>query len=247
MFFNSLIQIQIQTGVLMFVSNVLSSNIRTKFIVSNTHSEMLFTEIFFPNYKNLVIGVVYRPPNGKYAVFKNNLKSVIKKVNQEKKLLCVTGDFNINALSYDVFPKTKSFFDMLFKHNIIPVINRPTRVTRKSATAIDNILTNNLVDANFSSGIIKTDISDHFSVFHSFELSNKSNMKEKRTINKRNLSNANIENFRIALGNANWDGVLLSNDTNTAFHNFHNQFIDIFNRTCSINKVEVKHKSLLNP
>ena len=57
------------------------------------------------------------------------------------------------------------FFNFVFQNGIFPVINRPTRVTKLSATIIDYILTNTSVDSHIQSGIIKTDISDHFSVF----------------------------------------------------------------------------------
>ena len=150
-------------------------------------------------------------------------------------------------MSYDNFPKTKSFVDMLFKQNVISVINRPTRVTRTSATAINNFLTNNFLDTKFSSGIIKTDISDHFSIFHSFDLSNNSIRNERKKIFKRNLSQSNVENFRLALGNANWDDVILEADANSAFDIFHNIFIEIFDKTCPVNEVKVKSKNLLNP
>ena len=43
-------------------------------------------------------------------------------------------------------------------------INKPTRVTRKTVTAIDNILTNSFVDTTIEKGIIKSDVSDHFPI-----------------------------------------------------------------------------------
>ena len=45
---------------------------------------------------------------------------------------------------------------------MIPTINKPTRVTRKTATAIDHILTNSFIDTTIKTGIIKSDVSDHF-------------------------------------------------------------------------------------
>ena len=47
---------------------------------------------------------------------------------------------------------------------MIPTINKPTRVTRETTTAIDHILTNQLINANFKTTIFKTDISDHIPV-----------------------------------------------------------------------------------
>ena len=47
---------------------------------------------------------------------------------------------------------------------MIPTINKPTRVTRKTATAIDHILTNCFIDRTFKTSIFKSDISDHFPI-----------------------------------------------------------------------------------
>ena len=59
----------------------------------------------------------------------------------------------------------KNFFNLTFENGIFPVINRPTRVTWASATAIDHILTNTIMDQDLQNGIIKLDISDHFPIF----------------------------------------------------------------------------------
>ena len=48
---------------------------------------------------------------------------------------------------------------------LIPTVNKPTRVTRNTATATDHIITNSVINAEFKTGIIKTDISDHFPIF----------------------------------------------------------------------------------
>ena len=47
---------------------------------------------------------------------------------------------------------------------MIPTINNPTRVTRKTATAIDHIITNYFINVNFKIAIFKIDITDHFPV-----------------------------------------------------------------------------------
>ena len=51
----------------------------------------------------------------------------------------------------------------MFENGNFPVINRPTRVTSASATAIDHILTNTIRDQDLENVII--DISDHFPIF----------------------------------------------------------------------------------
>ena len=47
----------------------------------------------------------------------------------------------------------------------MPVINKQTRVIKNTATAIDHIFLNSVTTTKFKTGIIKSDISDHFSIF----------------------------------------------------------------------------------
>ena len=88
---------------------------------------------------------------------------IIKSKFQEKPLFLV-GDLNISSLDYSRNTHVCDFFNFVFQNGIFPVINKPTRVTKLSATIIDHIPTNALIDSHIQSGIIKTDISDHFSL-----------------------------------------------------------------------------------
>ena len=46
----------------------------------------------------------------------------------------------------------------------MPVINKPTRVTKSTATAIDHIFVNSVITTKFKTEMIKSDISDHFPI-----------------------------------------------------------------------------------
>jgi len=53
---------------------------------------------------------------------------------------------------------------MIFSHNYLPLITKPTRLTDHTATLIDHIYTNNYQQACMS-GIATMDISGHLAVF----------------------------------------------------------------------------------
>ena len=55
--------------------------------------------------------------------------------------------------------------NILFQNNYIPLIWKPTRISKTNATIIDHINTNNLLETDIKTGILKTDISGHFPVF----------------------------------------------------------------------------------
>ena len=62
------------------------------------------------------------------------------------KLLYLVVDFNINITEVEYNTKIKNFFNQVFEHGLVPVINKATRITKKSATAIDHIITNSYLN-----------------------------------------------------------------------------------------------------
>ena len=65
---------------------------------------------------------------------------------------------------------------------MIPTISKPTRVTRKTTTAIDYILTNSFTDTVFKTAILKSDISDHFPICFMIPSSMKQTNNTKNTV-----------------------------------------------------------------
>ena len=62
-------------------------------------------------------------------------------------------DFNINVPDYENNKNVQTFVNLMFEFSMIPTINKPTRVTSYTATAIDNIITNSIFDNDFESAI----------------------------------------------------------------------------------------------
>ena len=74
------------------------------------------------------------------------------------------GDFNINLLNCVYHPASENFLNMMNSNYLLPYILKPTRVTDRSATLIDNIFANTY-NSNALSGNLVTKISDHFPQF----------------------------------------------------------------------------------
>ena len=152
--------------------------------------------------KNIIVTNMYRPPAGNFKQFKKLLKHHL--ASTCNKNLYITGDFNTDLLSETELDGTH-FLNTLFQYNILPLINKPTRITRSSETLIDNILTNNFKDHKVKSGIIKTDISDHFLIFMT---ENKLVVKEGELNTKhvRQINEKSISKFRSMLEqNTEWE------------------------------------------
>ena len=52
----------------------------------------------------------------------------------------------------------------MYRYNIIPAISKPTRVGKNSATAINHIIASCIVDCQFKTAILETDVTDHFPI-----------------------------------------------------------------------------------
>ena len=98
---------------------------------------------------------------------------------------------------------------------------------------IDHILTN-IISPEITSGVIISDISDHFPLFIELpSLQSKSKPKFNLT---RNFSKSNVENFRETLSNLEWTEVLNSDEVDTSYGNFWNTFKTLFDLNFPINK-----------
>ena len=122
-------------------------------------------EVFNKNSKSIVLNLTYQPPNGDPDELENHFKNTLSKREITNKELILVGNFNINVLDFNESKMAQNFVNLMFRHGLIPTVNKPTRVTRNTATAIDHIITNSVINAEFKAGIIKTVISDHFPVF----------------------------------------------------------------------------------
>ena len=80
------------------------------------------------------------------------------------KHMMFAGDFNMNMLDYEYNRKVKSFFNLMYQRNLIPTINKLTRVGKNSATAIDHIITDHVLTCDFKAAVLKTDSTDHFPI-----------------------------------------------------------------------------------
>ena len=145
----------------------MNSQKHDQFTVSNDDIESLFVSFSYGNCKFLV-GVVYRPPQGRTDAFNAKLGDILEDIRVESlgKEVFIMGDFNINLINEEMSPPQMEYRSNMFSYGYLPLILRPTRVTYSSATLVDNIWCNN-TDV---SGVIKSEISDHFPIYSNIYL-----------------------------------------------------------------------------
>ena len=96
--------------------------------------------------------------------FEKFLNCIFHKTKKSNKKFHIGGDFNLNVLDHDNCKNVQNFLNLLYQNNMTPIINKLTKVTKKTAAATDHIIRNCLVDTNFKTEIFKSDISDHLTI-----------------------------------------------------------------------------------
>ena len=156
-------------GVSLYIKSGISYKPRKDLRFLEPYIETLFVEISntcLNIEKNVVVGVVYRPPNTSTPDFIEKMNLILQRIDTSTKQCRIMGDFNLDILNSDTHPPTKEYIDVMFSHSMFPLINKPTRSTLDTHTCIDNIYSNHVTPTSTSiQGILYTDISDHFPVF----------------------------------------------------------------------------------
>ena len=94
--------------------------------------------------------------------FVTELEKLIRKINLEKNKHIIIGlDHNMDLLKSSIHRQTNDFTEMLLDNGMIPTITKPTRISKTTATLIDNILISEDLQEKFSSGILIDNSSDH--------------------------------------------------------------------------------------
>ena len=76
--------------------------------------ESVFLEIMNDKKKNEIFGCIYRHPTMDVKPFNEEyFNEIIAKINDEKKICYLAGDFNIDLLKSETITDTKDFFDTL--------------------------------------------------------------------------------------------------------------------------------------
>ena len=130
------------------------------------------------------------------------------------------GNYNINLSNHDSYPNTALFLDTLYCKSFVPLITNPTRSIGNSHTLIDNIITNNIEELQYSmQGIFLTDISDHYLIF---SMNWRIQDKIIDLVSwQRSMSLKNYNKFKQLLAQTNWADVYRDAETNVAVEKIH--------------------------
>ena len=189
--------------------------------------------------RNVIVLAIYRPPDISPKLFIEKLSLLLQQLHQENKQVFLMGDFNIN-ISEALVTTDKTvneFYKTFLSFYFYPLMNQPTRVYGESKSIIDNIFTNSL--NIIRSGILKTDFSDHYSLFCITDLNGR--VIKTKEVTKRELSAPNFKKCSEILKTTDWDPVYKLDNFEQSFKFFHDTILTILDDSFPTKNVKLKY------
>ena len=151
----------------------------------------------------------------------------LEKLSSSDKAVYLMGDFNIDLLKCEISDYSHNFLLSLQCYSFFPVIDKPTRVYKNSATLIDNIFVNRF-DHKISGGNMVSDISDHYSQFCFIHSLTPKNFTTKCKI--RDYSNFSEECFINDVSETDWNSLMANGSVDKCSSSFYNKLNKLINK-----------------
>ena len=229
-------------GVAIYVSNEFTCNVVEELTILLPDFEII-TILASKQGDQYLFCNMYRPPDANVHTFNSYIgETLLPATLAYSRAKCiVVGDFNIDLLRLSERQHANEYLTTMFSYGYMPQILRPTRVTARSATLIDNIWLND-ESLLVSSGVVKSVISDHFPVFVRVLGLESENRNGYIHYSKRIINNTCKENFTSAISSVNFDDILSSYNVNNIYNILVQRLQYIFNSCFPI--VNKKKKKL---
>ena len=193
---------------------------------------------------SIFVSTLYRPPDNNSKSFLKNYKRLLNKFTPtELSRLIICMDHNLDLVKYNIHPLTNDFLELNLEKQLLPTITKPTRVTRSTATLIDNIIVGRKFQTNYESKILVSDLSDHFPCLlniHNTQLFK----RKKSTVTTRGLNSIRLEEIRVKLNQIKWTEELDHKNTSEAFDRFHNILMNTLDEIAPYHTVTIANDKL---
>ena len=231
-------------GVSLYIREHVSFTTRTDIDIFNEIMESKFVEIgkrCISADRNVIIGVIYRPPNSDVVQFTSFINGVLLKIKMENKKCFLLGDYNINLFNAEKHHPTSEFLENMFSYEYIPLINKPTRDSGHTASLFDNIYCNQIPSESTLSGSFYTDVSDHYPKFH---IENKYVDEEKpHRMIKRLFSERYVSKFTDILRRTDWSDVLNCFEPQRCYSTFFKTLNVIYEKSFPVKEFRSSYKN----
>ena len=231
-------------GTSILVHSKLRSRERNDILVETDLLEYNIVELKTNN-RNILLVSAYRPPNTRVRIFLAEYRKLLQKLKQLKGYEIVIGlDHNLDLLKSHQNQITNDFLDLNIENEILPSITKPTRITKTSATLIDNIMISRSLQHKYESFVVVEDLSDHLACLTILKDQNKC-VKGLRFIKTRKLDDKKIDQIVQRLLDVNWVEKLNNLDASTGFNYFHKLLIDCIDDLAPEVEIKISYNKIV--
>ena len=207
--------------------------------ISNGILELQWVIITRPHTKRILMGNVYRPPDGNLKEAFEQLGDALDRIEElDKYETLIIGDLNADASNEDLSP-ANAIKQFAAEHSLQQVINRPTRFSKYNKTTIDLAFTN--IKHCTDSGTLNYNISDHKPIFI---LKKKIRNDESTTSHwGRSYKNYTHEQLKATLDNSLTEQILTMEDPNQCWGKLEEIITTALNKHCPLKEIKIRNKT----
>ena len=203
----------------------------------------MYVEIRAKNGSQILLGSLYCSLNTNTKPFTDHLEETInmtrtKNPNTE---IILGMDNNLDLLKSDTCKTTENFLDLMINRERWPTITRPTRITQRSATLIDNIFISSKLHRSFDSMVILDDILDHLPTLVLLKQTKLCN-KKPIEFQSRSLTDKKFAAIRKGLNQVDWNGNLNSDNCDKNFNTFWDILENKLDETAPVKTIRISGK-----
>ena len=203
---------------------------------SNENIEAQWSIIYRPHCKNVVIGNIYRPPNGNLKKAIDYLEECLLSLDMDTMELFIMGDLNVNYKNkLSVEYKKLNFF--VKANGLTQIIENTTRVMDKTNSLLDLVLTNSIYVSK--AGTLEHFISDHQPIYVVKKKGR--DTRPKVEFEGRSYRDFDKDALRDKLEDTSWDEFYTIGDPNTAWDHILSKVEPIIEDMCPMRTFKIKN------
>ena len=230
---NSLIRVGLYIRSGLDFSETSHSNLNT----SSKDIEMQWVSIKQPHNKLILIGNIYRPPQGSMERFIQVLENSLLQIDMTKTELYIMGDFNIDMMDSQNIG-TKDFKTFFKSFGLRQIIKEPTRCTIDRNSCLDLVVTNS--DLVYKVGATELNISDHSMIL--FTRQKLPKIKKKCSFLGRSYRNYDKNIFQNNILNSDWTQFNNSISADEKWSEFENIARSCIDKMCPTKYFRIKQE-----
>ena len=202
----------------------------------------IFFDSLLPKSKPILVGILYRPPDS--SGFLKKLNAAISKTkNFDKPKVFILGDLNIDLTGNRVKNSNgiKRYKEFCSLHGLEQLIQEPTRITEKSETLLDHIISNSAQKVS-QHGVLNLGLSDQHMIYCTRK-STKAKSFDHKHIKIRSMKNYNKDLFLKKLKLIKFPKYFDFIDINAAYSHFIQLIVSVIDEIAPLKEIRVRNNT----